>query len=83
MKLNIKPKDYQEQGIAVALDWSISSYERNSDALQVSYQLLAEDNSIVKKGIETLEKNVVDNWGSDNTAIDDALIAIHNLEKEL
>ena len=73
MKIAITPKEFERKGIATHLNWSVCSYERNSNYMQVSWVLTGIDNTLIEEGVETLGESVVTKWSSSDECIDKAI----------
>jgi hypothetical protein len=74
MSLKIVKKEIFRKGIATQLSWSVSSYERNGSSVQVSWSLFNEDDEVIESDIITLGNEVVSDWSSSDSVIDDALL---------
>lgn len=78
MPIQITEKVVNVKGVnktAVAVDWSVSSYSRNGSMLQIAWNWLDANNTVIDGDILTLGNDVVSIWGVSDAPIDDALLA--------
>jgi hypothetical protein len=67
--IKIQPKAF-DNGTASQLDWSVTSYPRNGQMVQVGFTLLDDLNNHVI----TFGNDVVSQWNSDDSVITNAVI---------
>ncbi|MBA4196598.1 MAG: hypothetical protein C0459_03495 [Chitinophaga sp.] len=71
--IKIQPKAF-DNGTASQLDWSVTSYPRNGQMVQVGFTLLDDLNNHVKSDVITFGNDVVSQWNSDDSVITNAVI---------
>mgnify|MGYP000199159753 CR=1 FL=1 len=81
--IRIKPVFIFRKGTATQLSWIVNSYERNGTSMQVSFSLFDANKQLLESGIETLDTTVVSQWNSSDAVVDNAILALLGLEKNI
>lgn len=73
MAINIQAKPFRK-GIATKVDWTILSYGRNAENVEVAVAFTNEENAVVYTESVNFGEAVTTAWGEDNSAIDTAVL---------
>ena len=71
------------KGTATQLNWSIQSYERNSNQVQVAWVLSNANDTPIESGVETFGEEVTSIWTENDEPIDNALLGALGLTKQI
>ena len=73
MAINIQAKTFRKE-IATKVDWTILSYGRNAENVEVAVVFTNEENAVVYTESVNFGVAVTTAWGEDNSAIDTAVL---------
>lgn len=75
----IQPLAFPITGDAVELEVSVLGFKTDDTTCTVYYRLLAADKTVCNQGHYTMTPEEFDQWGADNTYVDDIMAAHLNV----